>query len=87
MRMSGSRAQLVARMVPLERFSPMVGGSFSRGHIADELPVANDVGRLSGNALVIEREGSHAGAVFDARVANGVDQIGAVAQMIQLVEC
>ncbi len=62
------------------------GGGFARGHVADELAVANDVGRLRGNAFVVESEGAHAGAVLDARVANGVDEIGAVAQMIQLVE-
>ena len=55
------------------------GGGFARSHIADELAVANDVGRLRGNAFVVERERAHAGAVFDARVANGVDQIGTVA--------
>ena len=86
MRISGRRAQLVARMVPLERCCADGGGGFARGHISDELAVANDVGRLRGNAFVVEREGAHAGTVFDARVANRVDQVGAVAQMIQLVE-
>ncbi len=73
-------------MVPLERCVADGGGGFARGHISDELAVANDVGRLRGNALVVERERAHAGAVFDARVANRVDQVGAVAQVVQLVE-
>ena len=84
--MSGRRAQLVARMVPFERVAADGGGGFARGHVADKLTVANDVGRLRGNAFVVEREGAHAGAVLDARIANGVDQIGTVAQVIQLVE-
>ncbi len=86
MRMSGSRAQPVARMVPLERAGADGGGGFARGHVAHELPVANDVGRLRGHAFVVERKGSHAGAVLEAGVANRVHQIGAVAQVIQLVE-
>ena len=61
-------------------------GGFARGHIADELAVADDVGRLRGNAFVVESEGAQAGAVLEARVANHVDDFGAVAQMIQLVE-
>ena len=72
--------------MPFERCLPDGGGGLARGHIADELAVANDVGRLRGNAFVVEREGAHAGTVLDARVANRVDQIGAVAQVIQLVE-
>src|SRR5579863_9207292 len=44
-------------------------GSFARGHISNELSVANNVGRLRGNAFIVECEGSHAGSMFDARVA------------------
>ncbi len=62
------------------------GGGFARGHVSDELAVANDVGRLRGNAFVIESERAHAGAVLDASVANRVDQFRAVAQVIQFVE-
>src|SRR5580658_6866168 len=62
------------------------GGRLARGHVSDELAVTNNVGRLRRNTLVIERERAHARAVFDARVANRVHQIGTIAQMIQLVE-
>src|SRR5580692_3486526 len=65
---------------------PNGGGSFARSHISNKLPVTNDVSRLRGNPFIVEREGAHAGTVFDARIANRVDQIGTVTQMIQLVE-
>src|ERR1700722_5466823 len=61
-------------------------GGLARGHIANELPVANDVVGLRGHAFVVVREGAHAGAVFDTRVADGVDQIGTIAQVIQFIE-
>ncbi len=86
MRISGRRDQPVARMVPFERVCADRGGSFARGHVADELAVANDVGRLRGHAFVVESERAEAGAVFEARIANRVDDIGTVAQVIQLVE-
>src|ERR1700722_2121950 len=61
------------------------GGGFARGHISNELPIANDVGRLRGNTFVVEREGAHAWTMLDTRIANGVHQIGTIAQVIQLV--
>src|SRR5579862_3365216 len=62
------------------------GRGFTRGHVSHELPIANNVRRLRRDAFVIKGERSHAGAVLDTRVAHSVDQIGTVAQMIQLVE-
>ena len=84
MRISGSRAQPSARMVPLERVCADGRGRFARGHVADELAVADDVGRLRGHAFVVEGEGAQAGAVLEARVAHHVDDLRAVAQVVQL---
>src|SRR4029077_704288 len=59
------------------------GGGFARGHIDDELAVANDVGALRGHALVIESERAEAWAMLGTRVADGVHNFGAIAQVVQ----
>src|SRR5580658_3279850 len=61
-------------------------GGFARGHVAGEQAVANDVRRLRGHALIVEGEGTEAGTVLRACVANYVHDFRAVAQAAQLID-
>src|ERR1017187_841503 len=54
-------------------------GGLARGHVAGELSGADDIGGLRGHAFVVEGEGTETGAVLQARVADHVDDIRAVA--------
>src|SRR5579864_1558625 len=62
------------------------GGGLPRRHVADELAAADDVRRLRRNAFVVERECAQAGPVLEPGVAYCVDDLGAIAQIVQLVE-
>src|SRR5580704_1801951 len=62
------------------------GRGFARGHVSDEPAIANDVGTLRGNSFVIEKKSAEAWAMLRPRVAYRVDNLGAVAQVVQLVE-
>src|ERR1700693_5728170 len=62
------------------------GRSFARGHVADEPAVANDVDALRGNTFVVEEKRAEAGTMLRPRVAYRIDDLGAVAEIVQLVE-
>src|SRR5271157_1320559 len=63
------------------------GRGLARGHVAHELAGANDIGRLRRHAFIVESESAETGAMIKARVADHVDNIRAVAQVVELVEC
>ncbi len=54
--------------------------------IAAELAVFDDVGALRGDAFVVVGKSAKAGAVFEAGVGDNVDDIGAVAELVELIE-
>src|SRR5579871_1357448 len=58
------------------------GGRFARGHVSDELAIADDVGALRGNSFVVEEKGAQAWPVFRPRIANRVDNLRTIAQMV-----
>src|ERR1035438_4202583 len=62
------------------------GGGFARGHVAGELAGADDIGGLRGHAFIVESESAETGAVLKASVADHVDDLGAVAQVVELIE-
>src|SRR5579859_2624693 len=62
------------------------GGRLARRHIANKMPIADDVGRVRGHALVVECECPQTGAVLQARVANNVHDFRGVLKFVQLVE-
>src|SRR5690242_20115472 len=51
------------------------GRRLARGHVADEQAVADNIGRLRGDAFVVESERAQTGTVLDARVAYHVDDV------------
>src|ERR1700691_207779 len=78
---------------PAVRAHGAVGARFAdsrrglaRGHVAGEQAPADDVGGLRGHAFIVEGEGSEAGTMLRARVADDVHDFGAVAQAAQLIE-
>ena len=71
---------------PVRTRLPDGGGGFARGHVPDELAVANDVGALRGNTFVVEKKSSETRTMLRPRVAHCVDDFRTVAQRVQLVE-
>src|ERR1700693_1792606 len=48
---------------------------FARGHVPDELAVANDVGTLGGNTFVVEKKSTQTRTMLRTRVAYRVDDL------------
>src|ERR1022692_2751059 len=62
------------------------GGGLARSHVAGELASADDIGGLRGHAFIVESESAETGAVLKASVADHVDDLGAIAQVVELIE-
>ena len=86
MRMIGRRFQLSVRIVPEERLSPIKMRGLAIRKVAAEFAVLDDVGALRGHAFVVVGEAAEAGAVLEPRVGDDVDDVRAVAKIVQLIE-
>src|SRR5579883_1748702 len=63
-----------------------LGGGFARGHVPHKFAVPDDVGGLRRHAFVIEGKRAEPRPVFQARIADDVDDFRSIPQFPQLIE-
>src|SRR5581483_9254345 len=71
---------------PVRAGLPDQSSGLAGGHVPPERAVTDNVGRLRGNAFIIEDERTQSRPVFRARIAHDIDNLRSIPQPVQLVE-